>query len=255
MPVCRPWRGSNGVGYITDNITKAKFNAIGINFTSVDGKGFQLNDIKGEGLYGSTDPYAADLIQIWDPTSSTYEYWYYWYDESDHQYDGWWDFPNGMVEFKDAHPEGLANGTAVWYNSYKESNGGAASLAGAVDSAKSVTLSLTCGKFNQVANPFPVALQLNNSEQVTWENAYGSTDPYDADLIQIWDPSTSTYEYWYYWYDVSDHQYDGWWDFPNGMVEFHTTHPNGLPVGTPVWYNAKGAVGKKFDVTFKTPIK
>ena len=243
------------VGYITDNLTKGNFNAVAINFTSVDGKGFQLNDISGEGLYGSTDGYTADQIKIWNPLTSGYENWFYWFDESDHSWDGWWDFPNAQVEFKDTHPDGLANGTAVWYLSHSNSSGGAAILPGAIDTAKSVTLSLTRGNFNQVANPFPVGLQPNNSEQVTWENATGSTDGYAADQIKIWNPETSGYENWFYWFDESDHSWDGWWDFPNAQVEFQDVHPDGLPAGIPVWYNAAGTFGQKFDVTFKTPLK
>ena len=149
----------------------------------------------------------------------------------------------------------MPNGSAVWYSSYKDSTGGAVNLSGAVDTAKSVTLSITRGNFNQVANPFPVGLQPNNAEQATWEGAIGSTDPYAADLIQIWNPATSGYEKWFYWFDEGDHSWDGWWDFPNAQIEFQDTHPNGLDAGTPVWYNAKGTFGQTFDVTFKTPLK
>ena len=90
---------------------------------------------------------------------------------------------------------------------------------------------------------------------MTWENAIGSTDGNEADRIQVWDPATSSYENWFYWYDETDHQYDGWWDYPDATVEFQDTHPNGLPAGTPVWYNANGAFPQTFDLTFKTPLK
>ena len=243
------------VGYITDNLTKGNFNAVAINFTSVDGKGIQLNDIVGDGLHGAVNGDDADLIQIWNPLTSGYEKWYYYVDESDHTWDGWWDYPNGTTEFSEVHPTGLANGTAVWYLSHKNSTGGSATMSGAVDASKTVTLSLTRGNFNQVANPFPVGLQLNNADQVTWVNAIGNTDGDKADLIQIWNPATSSYEKWYYYVDESDHSWDGWWDYPNGTTEFSETHPNGLPAGTPVWYNAKGILGQTFDVTFKTPMK
>ena len=228
---------------------------IAFNFTSVDGKGAQLNDITGTGIYGSTDGYAADQIRIWNPSTSGYEVWFYWFDESDHSWDGWWDFPNAQVEFKDVHPDGLVNGTAAWYLSANESSGGTASFAGAVDTAKSVTMTLTKGNFNMIGNPFPVGFQLNNQDQVTWENAFGSTDGYAADQIRIWNPSTSGYEVWFYWFDESDHSWDGWWDFPNAQVEFQDTHPNGLPAGVPCWYLSAAPLGGTFDVTFKTPLK
>ena len=246
---------ANTVGYITDNITKANFNAVGISFTSVDGKGIQLNDITGTGVFGALVPDDADQVRIWDPLTSTYENWYYYVDESDHQWDGWYDLLTQMKLFEEVHPEGLANGSSVWYLSANGSHGGTATMAGAVDTAKSVTLTLTRGNFNQVANPFPVGFQLNNAEQVTWESATGALVPDDADQVRIWDPATSTYENWYLYVDESDHQWDGWYDLLTQMKLFEDVHPNGLAAGVPVWYLAAGTRGQTFDVTFKTPMK
>ena len=241
------------VGYITDNIAKANFNMIGINFTSVDGKGFQLKDITGTGIHGAERTADADQIRIWDPATGTYEMWYYYVDDS-HEYDGWYDYLTESKLFEEVHPEGLANGVAAWYLSADGSQGGTASFAGAVDSAKSVTLTLTKGEFNMIANPFPVGFQLNNPEQVTWENAKGAERTADADQVRIWDPATGTYEMWYLYVDDS-HEYDGWYDYLTESKLFEDVHPNGLAAGVPCWYLSAAAAGGTFDVTFKTPMK
>lgn len=244
---------ANYVGYITDNITKANFNAIGVSFTSVDGtSGIQLKDLVGTGIFGTDDPFTADQIRIWDPMTSGYEMWYYYVDDS-HEWDGWYDLDTQSVLFEDVHPEGLANGSAVWYLSANGSNGGTATMAGAVDTASSVTLTLTRGNFNQVANPFPVGFQLNNGDQVSWENAFGTDDPFTADQIRIWDPATSGYEMWYLYVDDS-HEWDGWYDLDTQSILFEEAHPNGLAAGVPCWYLSAAPVGGTFDVTFKTPM-
>lgn len=227
---------------------------IGINFQSVDGSGIQLDSITGAGLYGSTDPDAADQIRIWDPTTGGYEMWYYYVDESDHSYDGWWDLLSQSQMFSEVHPEGLANGSSVWFLSANGSTGGSATIAGAVDSALTVTLTLYKGKFNQIANPYPVGLALDDAAQVDWSNANGSTDPDVADQIRIWDPTTGGYEMWYYYVDESDHSWDGWWDLLSQSQMFEEVHPNGLAAGVPVWYLSNATDSGTFDVTFKSPM-
>ena len=245
---------ANYVGYITENITKAKFNMIGFNFTSVDGKsGVQLKDMTGTGIHGAEMTGDADQIRIWDPATGTYENWYYYVDDS-HEWDGWYDLLTQSKLFEDVHPEGLANGMAAWYLSATGSQGGTASIAGAVDTANSVTLTLTKGKFNMIGNPFPVGLQLNNADQVTWENAKGAEMTGDADQIRIWDSATGTYENWYYYVDDS-HEWDGWYDLLTQSKLFEDVHPNGLAAGVPCWYLSAATVGGTFDVTFKTPLK
>ena len=228
---------------------------INFNFTGVDGSGFQLKDLTGAGIFGSTNPDEADQVQIWNPQTSGYENWYYYFDESDHSWDGWYDLITQSSLFEEVHPEGLANGSAAWYLSANGSTGGAASIAGAVDSAKTVTFSMTKGNYNMIGNPYPVGLQLDNADQVTWENACGSTNPDEADQVQIWNPQTSGYENWYYYVDESDHSWDGWYDLITQSSLFEEVHPNGLDAGVPVWYLSKAAIGGTFDVTFKTPMK
>ena len=105
---------ANTVGYITDNIVKAKFNTIGFSFTSVDGKGFQLKDLTGVGIHGALMTDDADQIRIWNPATSGYEMWYYYVDDS-HEWDGWYDLDTQMNLFEDVHPKGLAAGVPVWY--------------------------------------------------------------------------------------------------------------------------------------------
>ena len=57
---------ANTVGYITDNLTKGNFNAVAINFTSVDGKGFQLNDrmFKFISFYDNEYGYSSKIVEL-----------------------------------------------------------------------------------------------------------------------------------------------------------------------------------------------
>ena len=103
----------NTVGYVQEGVTKANFNALGIPFTQVDGKGFQLNDISGD-LYSGGDFFSSDQIWIWDPLTSGYDMWYY-YSDSTHLYDGWYDQGTGEIPFENKYPNGLPAGTPVWY--------------------------------------------------------------------------------------------------------------------------------------------
>lgn len=244
---------SDVVGYVTEPVTKANFNALGIPFTAVDGKGFQLNSISGDGVYGAEVADNADQIWIWNPLTSDYEKWYY-YTDSSHQYDGWWDYGTGTKTFAEVHPTGLEPGSSVWYVSSANSNGGVATFPGAVEGAATYTVTVNQGNFNLFSNPYPVALSLNGT-QVNWGGARSAENADDADQVWIWLPGPSDYSKWYFYSD-STHLYDGWWDFGTGTKLFEDVYPDGLPAGASVWYVAQGTLGAEntFDVTFTNPI-
>ena len=244
----------NIVGYVNEGVTKGNFNALGVPFTSADGTGFQLNSITGDGLYSDGTFDGSDQIWIWNPLTSTYDMWYY-YTDSTHVWDGWYDQVTGEIPFADRYPNGLEPGASVWFVSHANSTGGTATFPGAVEGADTYTVTVNQGNFNLFANPFPVAFKFNDS-QVDWSEAFSDGTFDGSDQIWIWNPATSTYDMWYYYTD-STHVWDGWYDQVTGEIPFEDKYPEGLPAGSPVWYVAKGTVGAEntFDVTFTNPIK
>lgn len=164
----------------------------------------------------------------------------------------------GEIRFSEVHTDGIANGETVWYASHNNSTGGAATFSGAVDQAATCTIALNKGNFNFIANPYPVGLQLNNKEQADWSKASGADNYNDADKAWIWNPATSDYEKWFYYDDHGlNPDWTGFWDMATGEITFDSVHPDGLPVGTPLWFYANGTLGEgnTFDVTFKSPLK
>lgn len=105
---------ANIVGYVNEGVTKGNFNALGIPFTSADGTGFQLNSITGDGLYSGGTFSTSDQIWIWNPLTSGYDMWYY-YSDSSHAWDGWYDQLTGEIPFETKYPNGLPAGSPVWY--------------------------------------------------------------------------------------------------------------------------------------------
>ena len=67
-----------------------------------------------------TDSTDSDTIEFWDPATANYVMYYYWEDSS-HEYDGWYD-AGGSYFFEEdpAHPEnvnGIPAGKVFWYRS------------------------------------------------------------------------------------------------------------------------------------------
>ena len=239
---------ANVVGYNTDTITATKFNMMAVPFESTDGDGFKLNQcLTGVNLVGAELSDNADKIQIWDATTGAYENWFY-YDVGD-EWTGWWDEGTGLSLFEDVYPAGLPAGSAFWYKSVATATAnGTATYSGQVPEAATVDFEILRGKFNMVADAYPVALKLDDANQVLWTGATGAELSDNADKIQIWDATTGAYENWFY-YDVGD-EWTGWWDEGTGLSLFEDVYPNGLAVGKPFWYKAVGTTGA-FDITFK----
>ena len=240
---------ANVVGYNTDTITAKKFNMVSVPFEGTDGKGFKLDQcLSGVDLTGTDSYMTADQIQFWDAATGAYENWYYY--EAGDEYTGWWDVITQTKMFEDQYPNGLPAGTAFWYKSAAAAaKNGSVVVAGQVPTVASVDFEILPGKFNMVANAYPVALKLNDSTQVDWKNSHGTDSYMTADQIQIWDAATGAYENWYY-YNAGD-EYTGWWDVITQTKMFEDVYPNGLPVGKPFWYKAAATGGSAFDITFK----
>ena len=238
---------ANVVGYNTDTITAKKFNMVSVPFEGTDGDGFKLNKcLSGVNLTGTADFSTADQIQIWDATTGSYDSWYYY--EAGDEYTGWWDVISQSKMFEDAYPNGLPAGSAFWYKSAASATqNGSMIVSGQVPDAASVDFEVLKGKFNMVAYPYPVAFKLNDSKQVSWKDAHGTSDFSTADQIQIWDAATGSYDSWYY-YEAGD-EYTGWWDVISQSKMFEDVYTTGLPVGKPFWYKAAAGTGT-FDITF-----
>ena len=239
---------ANTVGYNTDTITATKFNMVCVPFEGTDGDGFKLNQcLAGVNLVGAAVPTGADKIQIWDAATGAYDNWFYYFNND--EWTGWWDEGTQNLLFEDVYPNGLPAGTAFWYKSdANAANNGSVTLSGQVPAATTVDFEVLRGKFNMVADAYPVALKLNDSNQVVWTGATGAAVPTGADLIQIWDATTGAYENWFYYFN--NDEWTGWWDEGTQNLLFEDVYPNGLPVGKPFWYKAAGASGS-FDITFK----
>ena len=225
---------SDIVGYSTDNLTSGKFNMSGIVFNSVGGGDVDLNDMTFPGVTGADNVDDSDTILVWDPATSGYTtYWYYYEDGADEEDIAWY----GYLD----EPTTLAAGTAFWYKA-KAGSGKAITQSGAVESDADVSFNLTGGKFNMAINPYPTAIDLNDSDTVVFSAVTGADNVDDSDTILVWNPSTSGYTtYWYYYEDGADEADIAWYGYLD--------EPTSLPAGTAFWYKAKAGTGKA--ITFK----
>ena len=223
---------SDIVGYSTDSLTGGNYNMGGVVFTTVNGGAIDLNDMSFPGVTGSDFEATSDNILVWNPSTSGYTKYYYYYDASAPDDNGWY----GTLDEETTLPAG----TAFWYLA-KAGEGKAITQSGAVESDADVTFDLTGGNYNMVINPYPTAIDLNDSTTVEFAGVTGSDFEATSDNILVWDPSTSGYTKYYYYYDASAPDDNGWY----GTLDEEAT----LSAGTAFWYLAKAGEGKK--ITFK----
>ena len=237
---------ANVVGYKTDALAGDNFNMIAIPFTTVTGENIDLNDgsvvfenlIEGE--YAGAD---CDYIEIWNPANDGYTFHFYYPGE------GWTD-ESGNGYFSDDYPEGLPAGAAMWLDAYNGEREGQlkVTFSGAVEASESVSYELVGNNFNMLANPYPVAWNPNN-DSITWTGVIeGEYAGADCDYIEVWNPANDGYTF-HFLYPG-----EGWTD-ESGNGYFEDDYPEGLPAGTPVWFDAfDGEREAKLSVTFSSPI-
>lgn len=247
----------NIVGYQTLDVTDGKFNMLSVPWDAVGGGALSIADILsdplGSGLQGGSDYLLnrgdADLIKVWNPATSGYKD-YYLYDSGGTYpiWDGQWiDNATGIPS-----EDPFAKGSTFWLLS-KATVGGntAVPQAGQAPDAASTAFTITAGKFNMIASPYPTAYELNGvaAPDLLAVGAQGGSDYLlnrgNADLLKVWNPATSGYKD-YYLYD-SGGVYTGW---DGQWIDNATGIPSedSLPAGQPFWYLSKGATG--FDFTF-----
>ena len=238
---------ANVVGYQTTKLADNNFTMLYVPFVHVnnDGKGLQLNqDISCTGLTGGEDAQVADRIWVWNSDRSAYDRFYYYDDGAEA---GWVDDANAeYIENIEGWENGIPQGTALFF----KSKGTAKSLtgAGAIETEPEVELVLADNNFTMIANPYPVATQLN-SNKFKVENVVGGEDAQVSDRIWIWNPSRSAYDRFYYYDDGAE---QGWVDDANAeYIENIEGWENGIPAGQGLYFKAKGT-GK--SVIFGSPL-
>ena len=236
----------NIVGYETKALVAGKFNMLGGAFNSVGKAGYSLNrDFKGENLTAGATSGAADTIAIHDAATGGYTTYYLY--EGDGTYQAGWYNAGSDEWFDDDYPNGLPAGTPFWYLAKATTTGASGTFSGDVPMGGSYTKNLVRAKFNMVMNPYPVALNLNDTTQVTLVGATAGATSGVADTIAIHNAVTGGYTT-YYLYEGDGTYQAGWYNAGSDEL-FETDYPDGLPAGTPFWYVAKAGTGD-FSITF-----
>ena len=225
-------------------------------FMGVDGEGFKLNYNFNFAAVKGGEGYAdADVIKIWNPVTSGYDEYFYYEDDS-HEYDGWTWADDIDVMFEDNYENGLQPGSTFWYlakgtfdpkNPTK--NG---SVADGQVPTDSYDVDIVAGNLNMLAYPYPMPLFLNNTkgQQIEFVGVKGGEGYADADVIKIWNAVTSGYDE-YFYYEDDSHEYDGWTWADDIDVMFEDNYEEGLEIGRPFWYLAKGKYDSKNPITWK----
>ena len=268
--VCADVTSANVVGYQNQNLAKGKgmFTMVSVPFVHVsDTKGFDLeNDLTLEGKHGDADwtPSKSDQIWVWDPAkgaSGAYNkfYWDVGFDDPSEGWDpGWTEVVGQELMFADMYPNGLPEGGAFYFQN-SEANAKALTVSGAVESKDEAEIDLAAGKgmFTMVGNPYPVATDL---EKLTLEGKHGDADwtPSKSDQIWVWDPAkgaSGAYNkfYWDVGFDDPSEGWDpGWTEVVGQKLMFADIYPNGIPSGTPFYFQ-NSETGAK-SVTFVSPL-
>lgn len=160
-----------------------------------------LNEaVKGD-MVATSDTVTAPVAQIW--TGADYDIYYYLdyaYDEEWNEYtDGCW--ASGANEYATAK---ISAGAGVWFRDDNEDV--LITFAGQVVDAGTTPKTLVANKYNLIANPYPMQLLVNNSEQVTWDEIVATGDTVTAPVLQVW--NVSDYDIYYY----MDYAYDSEWN-------------------------------------------
>ena len=240
---------ANVVGYNSSDLTTGagKLSMVGGSFASVGGDGFQMNgnmtiaNIKG-GVNGAGD---SDTLLMWDPTlgggAGGYKTFYYYDDGSEA---GWCD-PATDDYVEKSYTTGFPAGSAFWFNAIDGATK-TITFSGAIEDAEYIEPALADGKqLSMVANAYPVPLKLNNSTVVTYPAIVGGVNGAgDSDTLLMWDPTlgggAGGYKTFYYYDDGGE---AGWCD-PATDDYFEKSYPDGLPVGTALWFNPISATAR-----------
>ena len=234
---------ANIVGYDTESVVDGKLNMKGVMFSAVSGEAIDLNkDVKVANLVPGEDETRADQILVYRPATSSYITYYYYNAEGDEENWGWTD-----VNWEESTQ--FPAGTGFWFKGYIP-NGGSAkdktiTISGAVETDEDITFSVVDGKLNMLSNPFPTALDLNDSKTIDFVNNLPGEDETSADQILIYRPSRNGYITYYNYNAEGDEENWGWTDV-------NWEESTVIPAGAGFWYKGfKKGDAKEKKVVFK----
>ena len=244
---------SDVVGYNTTAVKGGRMNLLCVSWETVgntEGKA-TLNDVMDTSLltsYSADGETAGDYIDTWDMENGNWGPRYFYVDQAvaweDAAYaDTWTD--DSLVPCNPA----VEPGSAFWLYSNKDI--ASFSFRGQV-MTDGTAYTLTAGRMNLCANPYPMVLNLNDKNQVTLtgKTSYSADGETAGDYIDTWDLAAGNWGPRYFYVDQAvaweDAAYaDTWTD--DSLVPVAST---ALPVGAGFWYNAKAPV----TLTFTSPI-
>ena len=240
---------ANTVGYSTASVVGGKMNLLCVSWETIgnaQGKA-TLNDVMDTSALTSYDADAGDYIDTWDMENGNWGPTYYYVDKGTDpdwgpEYADTW--MNGA--FEPCNPA-VDPGSAFWL--YANNNIAEFKFHGQVCAA-GTAYTLTAGKMNLCANPYPAVLNLNDKSQVVITGAT-SYDADEGDYIDTWDLTTGNWGATYYYVDKGTDpdwgpEYADTW--MNGAFEPVST--TAIPAGSGFWYNAKAPV----TLTFTSPV-
>ena len=249
------------VGYKTVSCTGGKWYMIAADFQSVgnstEQKTIKINEfIKGD-FVGDTIDNNCPIIQIWDAATSLYTDWRF-YSESDglkskRKYN-FWGLTNSRDYWEDYQAATIDLGKAVWFQPKADCT---IQVAGQVVEVSTSTVDVTPGTWNMIANPWPIALNINSNinwtAQVEAGNMKGDTIDNNCPIIQVWDSATSLYAD-YRFYSESDglkskRKYN-FWGLTNSRDNWDAYQKLTVPVGYGFWFRYEGATAKPMTLTF-----
>ena len=268
---------ANVVGYTEQPLVNGRYNFVAVPLGSVGKDGmWNLNDNVGGKNLSSTDDDAteeglakSDAVQIWDPTQGagggyTDIYLYDCGEESDDN--GWWTMAAEKVGV-DIYQNGFPTGAGMWYLKRDEGKEAAIIPSGEVDADKTIVKRLYKGRYNQLSDPFPVRLKMNDPTMVEWTDSSSTDDDATdeglakSDAVQVWDPLQGAGGGYtdLYLYDCGEESEDnGWWTMAAEKVGVDI-YTEGFEVGQQIWYLPRGEYSTEeanmCKITFFSPIK
>lgn len=211
-----------------------------------DGKA-TLNDVMDISKLTSYDEEEGDYIDTWDMAAGNWGPTYFYVNKGT---DPDWgaEYANTFMDsdFMPCNPE-VDPGLAFWLNAKADIDNFAFSGQVFTDN---VVYTLTAGKMNLCANPYPATLNLNDKSQVVVTGAT-SYDEDEGDYIDTWDLATANWGSTYFYVDKgSDPDWGAEYADTWMNSDFEPVESTEIAIGSGFWYNAKGTV----SLTFKSPI-
>ena len=260
-------QSANTVGYTAQAVEANHWYMIGAQFQGITGANLEvelptllsMNLKPGTVGDGESDPTFnnAPMIQVLKPNGTGYKYYYYVNDAgiTGDEFDtwdatGWMDIDTFCLTHDKIN---LAKG--FWFYTYENGNINCAGQVCAVDTYEK---EIAEGMWQIVANPYPIALGLNDITTSGFKPGTvgdGESDPTfnNAPMIQVLKANGTGYKYYYYVDDAgtTGDEFDTW--DATGWMDIDTfclCTGKQVPVGQAFWIYSAASAGKfTFDIT------